>query len=108
VVDPETPRTGRAATRIFFGATVRYATASGDERVVSIVGTDEVDLNRNYISWVSPLARALMKAGPGDRVVLHAPGSTERLEILDVRYEHIPVDPFTAPPGAESAPKARS
>jgi transcription elongation factor GreB len=105
VVDPGTPRAGRAATRIFFGATVRYANASGHERVVSIVGTDEVDLNRNHISWVSPLARALMKAGPGDRVVLHAPGGTEQLVILDVRYERIPVAPFREPPGAESAPK---
>src|SRR3954466_13564318 len=84
VVDPETPRTGRAATHVFFGATVRFANASGSERVVSIVGADEVDLDRNHVSWISPLARALMKAGPGDRVVLHAPGSTEQLEILDV------------------------
>ena len=76
VVDPEAPRAGRAATQVFFGATVRYANAAGTERVVSIVGVDEVDLDRNYISWVSPLARALMKSGPGDRVVLHAPGST--------------------------------
>src|ERR1700748_1079614 len=52
VVDPETPRTGQAATRAFFGATVRYANAEGVERVVSIVGTDEIDLNRNHISWV--------------------------------------------------------
>ena len=73
--------------------------------MVSIVGLDEVDLDRNYISWVSPLARALMKSGPGDRVVLRAPGSTEQLEILEVRYERIPMDPFTEPPGAESAPK---
>jgi len=101
VVDPETPRPARAATRVFFGATVRFATAAGTERVVSIVGTDEVDLDRNHISWVSPLARALMKSGPGDRVVLQAPGSTERLLILDVRYERIPVDPFSLPPGAE-------
>ena len=57
VVDPESPRTGQAATRAFFGATVRYANAAGTERVVSIVGTDEVDLDRNHISWVSPLAR---------------------------------------------------
>src|SRR6187455_3104955 len=97
VVDPEAPRTGRAATHVFFGATVRYATAAGTERAVSIVGVDEVDLDRNHVSWVSPLARALMKAGPGDRVVLHAPGSTEHLEILDVRYEHIPVAPFSEP-----------
>src|SRR5687767_15037359 len=107
VVDPETPRPGRAATRVFFGATVRYATAAGTERVVSVVGVDEVDLERNYISWVSPLARALMKAGPGDRVVLHAPRSTEHLEILEVRYERIPVEPFREPPGAEAAPKSR-
>ena len=107
VVDPETPRPGRAATHVFFGATVRYANAAGKERVVSVVGTDEVDLDRNHISWVSPLARALMKSGPGDRVVLHAPASTETLLILEVRYERIPVEPFREPPGAESAAKPR-
>ena len=105
VVDPEAPRSGRAAERIFFGATVRYSTADGTERVVSIVGTDEVDLDRNYISWVSPLARTLMKAAAGDRVVLRAPGGTEHLQILEVEYERIPVDPFCEPPGAQSAPK---
>jgi transcription elongation factor GreB len=105
VVDPETPRTGRAATHIFFGATVRYANATGTERVVRIVGLDEIDLERNYISWMSPLARALLKSGAGDSVVLHAPGGTEHLEILEVRYERIPVEPFTEPPGAEAAPK---
>jgi len=103
VVDPETPRKGPAATRVFFGATVRYANAAGDERVVSIVGSDEVDLNRNYISWVSPLARALMKKGPGERAVLHAPGGTEQLHILDVYYEEIPVEPFREPPGAQAS-----
>jgi transcription elongation factor GreB len=66
VVDPEAPRAGGAATGAFFGATVRYANAAGVERVVSIVGTDEVDLNRNHISWVSPLGRALMKSAAGD------------------------------------------
>jgi len=103
VVDPEAPRTGRAATRVFFGATVRYATAAGAEREVRIVGVDEIDLDRNYISWKSPLAAALMKSGPGDSVVVHAPGSAERLEILDVRYERVPVEPFTEPPGAAAA-----
>jgi transcription elongation factor GreB len=107
VVDPESPRPKLAATRVFFGATVRYANRAGAERVVCIVGTDEVDLERNHISWVSPLARALMKAGEGDRVVLRAPGITEQLQILEVRYEHIPVEPFREPPGAESAPKDR-
>ena len=108
VIDPEAPRTGRAATHVFFGATVRYANAAGVERVVRIVGLDEVDLDRNYVSWMSPLAKALTKAGPDDTVILRAPGTTEPLEILEVRYERIPIDPFTEPPGAESAPKTPS
>jgi len=107
VVDPEAPRSGRAATQVFFGATVRYANAAGTERVVSVVGVDEVDLDRHYVSWISPLAHALMKSGPGDQVILRAPGTTEQLRILDVRYERIPMEPFSEPPGAESAPKAR-
>ena len=108
IVDPETPRSAAAATQIFFGATVRYATASGTERVVSVVGADEVDLDRHYISWLSPLARALMKRRAGDAVVLHAPGGTEQLQILDVRYQRIPVEPFREPPGAEAAPQSTS
>src|SRR5215467_1423719 len=65
VVDPAAPRQGPAATRAFFGATVTYKDALGLEHVVSIVGIDEVDLDRGYISWRSPLANALMKASPG-------------------------------------------
>jgi transcription elongation factor GreB len=107
VVDPEAPRSGRAATQVFFGATVRYANAAGVEQVVSIVGADEVDLDRRHISWRSPLAHSLMKAGPGDRVALHAPGGAESLQILEVRYQPIPVQPFREPPGAESAGKTR-
>ena len=112
VVDPAAPRPGSAAARVFFGATVTYMIlpaspkAAGDapeRRRVSIVGIDEVDTDRNYISWRSPLARALMKASPGDRVVLRAPTKTERLEILDVEYAPIPIDPYCKPPGAESA-----
>ena len=105
VVDPEQPRAGRAATHAFFGATVRYADATGAEHVVAIVGLDEVDLERHHISWVSPLARALMKAGPGDLVVLRAPGGTQQLHVLDVRYERIAVAPFSEPPGAEATAK---
>lgn len=97
VVDPGTPRSGQRATRAFFGATVRYATPAGTERVVSIVGTDEVDLERNHISWVSPLGRALLKATIGDEVLLRAPRGCELLTVLDVRYEHIPVEPFREP-----------
>jgi transcription elongation factor GreB len=107
VVDPETPRQGRAARQVFFGATVTYSNAAGLERIVRIVGLDEIDLDRNLISWRSPLARALMKSEPGHSVVVHAPGGSEELEILDVRYERIPIEPFTAPPGAESVSKDR-
>ena len=105
VVDPEAPRTGLAATRAFFGATVRYANAAGVSRVVSIVGTDEIDLDRNHISWVSPLGRALMKSAAGDSVVLHLPGGTENLTVLEVCYERIPVEPFREPPGSETSAK---
>src|SRR6201994_1783148 len=105
VVDPEAPRTGQRATRAFFGATVRYANAAGAERVVSIVGTDEIDLERNHISWVSPLGRALMKSAEGDSVVLQAPGGVEDLTVLEVCYQRIDVEPFREPSGAESSGK---
>jgi len=105
VVDPEAPRKGQAATRVFFGATVRYANAAGVERVVSIVGTDEVDLNRNHISWVSPLGRALMKSAAGDSVVLQLPAGTEDLTVLEVCYQRISVEPFREPTGSEALGK---
>ncbi len=108
VVDPESPRTGQAASRAFFGATVRYANAAGVERVVSIVGSDEVDLDRNHISWVSPLGRALLKSAAGDTVLLQAPGGAESLEVLEVCYKPISVEPFREPPGSESSSKGSS
>ncbi|MFP5226061.1 MAG: transcription elongation factor GreB [Acidobacteriota bacterium] len=108
VVDPEAPRTGQARTRAYFGATVRYTNAAGAERVVSIVGTDEVDLSRNHISWVSPLGRALMRSAPGDGVILHAPGGIEHLTVLEVSYQRIAVEPFREPPGSEEATKGRT
>jgi len=105
VVDPEASRAGHAKTRAFFGATVRYANAAGAERVVSIVGVDEVDLNRNHISWMSPLGRALMKSAANDSVVLQAPGGTEYLTVLEVCYERISVEPFREPLGSEASAK---
>jgi transcription elongation factor GreB len=105
VIDPAAPRAGAAASRVFFGATVTYCDAGGREHVVRIVGIDEVDLKQRYVSWRSPLARALMKSAPGDSVLLHAPAGTERLEIVAVEYAPIPIDPFQEPPGAESAAK---
>jgi transcription elongation factor GreB len=107
VVDPEAPRAGQAGTkpRAFFGATVRYANAAGAERVVSIVGTDEIDLDRNHVSWVSPLGRALMKSAAGDSVVLQLPGGTEYLNVLEVCYERIAVEPFREPSGSQASAK---
>lgn len=105
VVDPESPRSGQAAERAYFAATVRFIGTEGIEKVVSIVGVDEVDLKRNHISWVSPLGRTLMKAAPGDSVVLHAPGGTEDIDIIDVTYQRIEVEPFREPAGAESSRK---
>ncbi len=106
VIDPAAPRARTAATRVFFGATVTYKDAAGGEHVVRIVGVDEVDISRRYVSWMSPLARALMKSGSGDRVVLRAPTKTESLEILDVEYAPIPMEPFREPPGAEASRRA--
>ena len=103
VVDPEAPRTGQRASKVFFGATVRYETAAGEERVVSIVGEDEVNLDRNHISWASPLGRALTGAAEDDDIVLHAPGGTETLTVLEVRYERIAVEPFHEPLEAEAS-----
>jgi transcription elongation factor GreB len=105
VVDPAIPRRGPAAEKVFFGATVRFANQANEERTISIVGTDEVDLQRHHISWVSPLGRALMKATEGDTVKLHAPGGTTELTILEVTYQTIEVEPFREPPGSESAAK---
>jgi transcription elongation factor GreB len=103
VVDPAVPREDE--TQIFFGATVRYANQKGEEKTVSIVGVDEIDTSRGYISWVSPLARALIKAREGDVVTLRAPGGAEELEILEVRYQKIPMEPF-AEVTVESKPKS--
>ena len=94
VVDPATRE---ETDQVFFGATVTYATRKGDEQTIAIVGIDETDPARHYVSWISPVARALIKAREGDTVNLHAPGGDEELEILEVRYEAIPMAPFEKP-----------
>ena len=93
-VDPAAPRDEAARDQVFFGATVTYAHANGEENTITIVGVDEIDLKRNQISWISPLARALMKARPGDAVLLRAPSGIEELDVIDVRYVRIEVEPF--------------
>src|SRR2546421_2483678 len=76
---------GRDTDQIFFGAQVRVRGAAG-ERTVRIVGIDETDATKGCVSWISPMARALIKAREGDRVVLHTPAGNEQLEILEVSY----------------------
>ena len=71
---------------IFFGATVRYADEAGAEREVTILGIDEADSARNQVSWISPIARALLKAREGDVVKLQTPAGTQEIEVLSVRY----------------------
>ena len=93
VVDPAMPRDDDAASRVYFGATVTVAGASGDERTVSIVGIDEIDTARGYISWISPMARALLKAREGDTVSVHTPGGIEELDVVGVRYVALATDP---------------
>ncbi len=72
--------------QIFFGATVTYANAQGDERTITIKGIDETDNLQGEVSWVAPIARALLKAREGDEVQLMTPGGLERLEVVSVRY----------------------
>ena len=86
VVDPAAPRDDEAAAQVFFGATVTVRNARGEPRTVSIVGVDEIDTARGYISWVSPMARALLKAREGDKVALCTPGGAEELDVEEVRY----------------------
>jgi transcription elongation factor GreB len=72
--------------RVFFGATVTYATAAGGERTVTIVGVDEVDADNGRVSWISPIARALLKAQEGDTVELRTPHGVETIEVVGIRY----------------------
>jgi len=88
------PATREATDQVFFGATVEYVDAAGASHTVRIVGLDEMDPSRNYVSWVSPVARALIKAREGDTVTLHTPGGDEQVDIVEVRYEEIPMPKF--------------
>jgi transcription elongation factor GreB len=85
VVDPR----DQDQERVFFGATVVYIDQRGEEQTVSIVGTDEVDPPRRRVSWVSPIAKALLKAGEGDTVTVDTPSGPERVEIVQVRYDEL-------------------
>ncbi len=84
VVDPATRE---ATDQVFFGATVTVLDETGEETTYSIVGIDEADPARGRISWISPLARALLKAREGDSVRYQAPGGSRKLEIVRVVYQ---------------------
>ncbi len=72
--------------QVFFGAMVRYAARHGEEHSIRIVGIDEIDMDRGYVSWISPIARALLKARVGDTVTLMTPLGPELIDILEVDY----------------------
>jgi transcription elongation factor GreB len=80
------PSAHHGSDQIFFGATVTYANARGEERTVTIKGIDEADSLAGDVSWISPIARALLKAREGDEVRLLTPGGMETIEVLQVRY----------------------
>jgi transcription elongation factor GreB len=73
--------------QVFFGATVIYAGSDGAEKTVTIVGIDEVDPEQGRVSWISPIARALLKAYEGNIVELRTPSGIEPIEVLEIRYE---------------------
>jgi len=83
VTDPSVHSGG---TQVFFGATVTYVEESGTERTITIVGVDEADSLHGQVSWVSPIARALLKAREGDAVKLVTPAGVQEVEVLQVRY----------------------
>lgn len=91
VVDPSVHI---GSKQIFFGATVTYVDDEDVERTVTILGVDEADNGLQQISWVSPVARALLKAREGDEVSLQTPAGTRTLEVLSVRYPEPQVGPI--------------
>jgi transcription elongation factor GreB len=80
------PSVHHGSDQVFFGATVRYVDEAGDERSVTILGIDEADSAKSQVSWISPIARALLKSREGDVVKLVTPGGTHEVELLSVSY----------------------
>jgi transcription elongation factor GreB len=81
------PKLQQTLTQIFFGATVTYQHKDGSQKTVKLVGIDEADLAQDKISWISPLARALMKARVEDEIQFHTPSGLEVIKILQIEYE---------------------
>ncbi|MDQ0568526.1 transcription elongation factor GreB [Variovorax paradoxus] len=80
------PSVHHGKDQVFFGATVRYVDETGDERSVTILGIDEADSAQSQVSWISPIARALLKSREGDVVKLVTPGGAHEIELLSVNY----------------------
>ncbi len=80
------PSVHHGSDQVFFGATVTYENSRGEERTITIKGVDEVDNLLGEVSWVSPIARALLKARVGDEVSLVTPGGLEKLAVVEVSY----------------------
>jgi transcription elongation factor GreB len=80
------PSAHHGSDQVFFGATVTYALPNGSERTVTIKGIDEADSLNGEVSWISPIARALLKAREGDEVPLVTPAGVERIDIVKVHY----------------------
>ena len=80
------PAVREASDQVFFGATVTLINQTGEEKTYSIVGIDEADVSRGRISWISPLAKALIKAREGDTITVKTPGGDENLEVTEVKY----------------------
>ncbi len=86
IAEVAAPTVHHGSQQVFFGATVTYAEASGAERTVTIVGIDEADSLQGQVSWISPIARALLKASEGDVVKLATPAGVQEIEVVEVRY----------------------
>ena len=80
---------GKDHEQVFFGATVTVVDDEGQQRTVSIVGLDEIDPYQGRVSWISPIAKALLNQCVGDVVALDAPSGSTHLEILEIRYEEL-------------------
>jgi transcription elongation factor GreB len=86
IAEVVTPSIHHGRDQVFFGATVTYADQSGAETTVTILGVDEADTAAHQISWVSPVARALLKSRVGDVVRLQLPSGWDELEVVEVSY----------------------
>jgi len=94
IVEVVDPAVHHGNDQVFFGATVRFASDHGEERTIRILGVDEAESARGEVSWVAPIARALLKARVGDEVRLVTPRGVETIEVLEVSYP---------PPGGDAS-----